>query len=1087
MIIAPDSCKPGPLLLVFFYAVLAVPIATPQIVDTARISGVIRDASGARVANAHIALRSGTTEWAISLPDINEGRFSTPPLSPGDYELRVEAVGFSPLVRHIHLEVTQSASVELTLKIGPANETVEVEGAPPLVDAESSTLSNERTGSAIRNLPLNGRNFTELMGLTAGVVNTHTQLTGVLPLAAARGEASYSVNGLRAEENQFLIDGISNNENHVGLGVVIYPPIDAVQEFRMETSAADARYGHGGGGTVNLVIKSGTSRYHGVLFEFLRNSTLDARNFFDQLKPDFRMNQFGGSFGGPLRPGKEPGTFFFVDYEGTRTNQALTYLSTVPTPMMRRGDFSQAPQRIFDPMSQVSLPEGGFLRYPLSGNVVPLSEIDRIGSRLIDLYPLPSRPGIANNYLYQPSHTVTSDEGDLRLDQRFSHLDSGFLRFSQARGDLFQPGPLPAPAVGGTISGTISQPSYQAVLSDTHLFAATAVNIARLGWTRVAIRATDINQDQPYSQQIGIPGSNIPGDSSTYGLPNIAVAGAATLGSIGLPATAITNNYQFDENLGLIRGRHMIQIGGDFTRRQYNAFQTTFRRGMMAFTTAYSSDPASGGGLGLADLLLGKPISGSLQFIDGMRGLRRSDIAAYIQDDFKVSNRLMLNLGLRYENYVGYPWTEVHNRAYNFLPPSGVVQVGAGGLSRSGLPARSLNLMPRAGLAWRVGSQTVFRAAYGIFYSAPQIIFPVGIESNPPELMSTAYTNNQFDFIGARPASAGFTRTASGQIAGAQLDALDPDFRLPYTQQWNASLQHQLTSDTLVSASYVGTVAIHLQGSININQPVPGITPISLRRPFPVFQNILEISDVETSRYHALQLTAEQRVAHGLSFNASYTWSHALDYASANVVPDTPPFMDAYNRRLDYANADFDIRHRLVASATYQLPIKGSGILNHAVRGWQVNGILNMYTSLPFTVLSATNTLNIAGRSRASYVGNSNGALSAGARSLQQWFDVSAFSAPAILHFGDVGRNALCGPGTNQLDFSVFKNFALNRDSTRRVQIRAEAFNFTNRPQFNNPLSTIGAPGAGAITSAGSPNTFQRMSREVQLAIKLYL
>ena len=285
----------------------------------------------------------------------------------------------------------------------------------------------------------------------------------------------------------------------------------------------------------------------------------------------------------------------------------------------------------------------------------------------------------------------------------------------------------------------------------------------------------------------------------------------------------------------------------------------------------------------------------------------------------------------------------------------------------------------------------------------------------------------------------------------------------------------------------MGTAGTHLQGTININQPVPGSTPIGLRRPFPLFQNILEIADIETSRYNALQLTAEQRVAHGLSFNASYTWSHALDYASANVVPDTTPFMDAYNRRLDYANADFDIRHRLVASATYLLPIKGSRILNHAIRGWQVNGILNMYTGLPFTVLSATNTLNIAGRSRASYVGNGDGALSAGARSLQQWFDVSAFSAPAILHFGDVGRNTLCGPGTIQLDFSVFKNFALNRVSARHVQIRAEAFNITNRPQFNSPLSTTGAPGAGAITSAGSPNTFQRMSREVQLAIKLYL
>jgi hypothetical protein len=1057
-----------------------------QIVDVARISGLVQDASGARIASAKVTVRSQATEWTLSVLTSNEGVYVTPPLVPGSYELRVEATGFAPRIQQVRLEVAQHLSADVTLNVGAANETIEVKGSAPLLETESSALSNERTEDAVRDLPLNGRNFAELMGLTAGVMNVHTQLTGTLPLAAERGESSYSVNGLRAEENHFLIDGISNNENHIGLSMVLLPPIDAVQEFRMETSAADARYGHGGGGTVNLVIKSGTSRYHGGVFEFIRNSSLDARNFFDQSKPAFRLNQFGATFGGPVRPGKDPRTFFFADYEGARTYQALTYISTVPTEAMHRGDFSGAPQKIYDPASHAPAPEGGFTRSPFADNIVSSALIDRVGSRLLGVYPLPNLPGIANNYLYQPSRTLTTDQGDFRVDRRFSQPDSGFLRFSQARADVFQPGPLPSPAAGGAIAGLVSQPARQAVVSETHLFAPTTVNIARFGWSRVETIGTDITQGQPYAEQIGIPGSNIPGEPRSYGLPLILVTGATTLGSIALPATIITNNYQVDENLSLVRGHHMIQAGGDLIRRQDNVLQTSIPRGMMRFSTDYSSNPAApaGTGLGFADLLLGKPIQGGLLFIDGTRGLRRSDISAYIQDDYKINDKLTLNLGVRYENYLGYPWIETHDRQYNFAPPSGVVQVGANGTPRGGLAGRNSNWMPRAGFAWRFNSKMVFRAAYGIFYSAPQLINLSGLVSNPPELLSASYTNDQFNFPGATPASAGFTRSRT--VAGSALNALDPDSRLPYTQQWNAGVQRQLGSATLVSATYVGTAATHLQGVININQPVPGITPIPSRRPYPLFQDIREIADVETSRYHALQLTAEQRLAHGLSFNASYTWSHALDYTSTGINPFVPAFMDTYNGRLDYGNADFDVRHRLVASAIYLLPFKSSGFQRHLVGGWQLNGILSLYTGLPFTVQSATNGLNIAASSRADYAGAGDGSLPESARTLQRWFNTASFSAPAPLHFGNVGRNTLAGPGTKQLDFSVFKNFVLKEGSARSLQFRAEAFNLTNTPQFNNPVSTIGAPGAGAIISAGSPNTFQRVSREVQVALKLY-
>jgi hypothetical protein len=1070
------------------FVFLLIASATAQIVDTAHISGVIRDASGGRIGSATVSVRSEATGSSFSLRSNSEGLYITPPLPPGDYELKVQAAGFSSLIQHIHLEVAQRASIDFSLKVGPTNETVEVKAAIALLESESSALSNERTEADIQNLPLNGRNFAELMGLTAGVFDTNTQAVGSSPLPSVRGDTSYSVNGLRAEENHFLFDGISDNEDHVGLGLILFPPIDAIQEFRQETSVADARYGHGGGGTINLVFKSGTSKYHGTVFEFVRNSDFDARNFFDQAKPAFRLNQFGGSLGGPVGNGKDTHTFFFADYAGTRRSQGLTYIATVPAQAMRQGDFSQAPQILFDPLSQVPLAGGGFSRSPFPDNIIPAGRLDPVGLNLINLFPLPNLPGLANNYLYQPSYRLTSDQGDFRLDQRFSNFDQAFVRFSQARADITQPGRLPAPAVGGSVAGFINEPSLQVVLSETHIFSPTTVNTIRLGWSRIDIQATDINQSQPYAQQIGIPGSNLPGDPITNGLPFISITGAATLGSYGnLPAVIVSNNYQLDENLTLIRGRHTIQMGGDFTRLQYNVLQTLNFRGSMSFTTAYTSNPASptGTGLGLGDLLLGKPISATLQFQNGTRGLRRSDVSVFAQDDYKVTDKLTLNLGIRYENYIGYPWTEVRDRADAFAPPSAVVQVGTNGVPRSGVNGRYLNFMPRAGFAWRIASKTVIRAAYGIFYSAPQVGFGVTLAANPPNIISTAYTNNQFDFAGAIPASQGFVRPSTGAVPGSALNAVDPNESMPYTQQWNFTVRQQLAAATVAGVAYVGTAGTHLQGLINMNQATPGVTPLAQRLPYPLFQNIMDVTDVDTSRYHALQVTFEQRLSRGLSFNASYTWSHALDDSSTDSN-SLITFMNTYNRRLDYGNADFDIRHRVIASASYQLPFRRPGRLRHVIEGWQLNGILSLYTGLPFTVQSATNTLNIGSGSRASWIGPGNGGLPENQRSIQDWFNVAAFAPPSPLQFGNAGRNILRGPGTAQLDLSVFKNFRLKERSAAYLQIRAEAFNLTNRVQFNNPAATIGAPGAGTITSAGSPVTFQRLSREVQLALKLY-
>jgi len=1067
----------------------AVALGRAQIVDSAVITGLVKDSSGAVIFNANVSFRNLATGVERKTVSNAQGFYVSPPLPTGDYTLLANAPGLQALIQDIRLEIAQRKEIDVVLAPGKTTQFVNVQASVLQLDTQNSTLSNLRTATAVKNLPLNSRNFAQLMGLAAGVAPAQSEITGTVALSAVRGSTSYSVNGLRLEENHYLLDGISDNENHNGLGIVLFPPLDAVEEFREETSVPDARFGRGGGGTVNLIFKSGTSQFHGDLFEFVRNSDFDARNFFDKNLPGFKMNQFGGTIGGPLGSRKNPKTFFFADYQGTRTRQGLTYVSTVPTAAFRQGDFAAASQQIYDPLTQVTNADGSYSRSAFPGNAIPENRRDPVGQNIMNLYPLPNRSGIANNFLYSPIRWLSEDEFDGRVDRTFSDKDSGFIRYSHARDDIFQPGPLPAPAVGGVISGLSREPSNQGVLSETHIISPATINSARFGWSRIAINSTDANAGLPLATQIGIPGSNVPGDPATDGLPVINITGAQALGSFGnLPAIVVTNNYQWDDDMTLIRGRHSIDIGGEFMRLQYNVFQTANLRGTLNFTTAFSSDPAitSGTGLGLADLLLGKPLSGSLQFLDGTRGMRQSDAAGYLQDNFKATDKLTLNLGVRYENFLGWPWTEVNNRAYVFTPlAGGVTQVGTNGIPRSGVHANNTNFMPRVGFAYHVRPNTVVRAAYGIFYSAPQVPFSLDATANPPELINTGYINSQFNFSAATPASAGFSHPSTGTVLGSALYALQSYTPMPYTQQWNATIQQQLTPSTRLTLAYVGTAGTHLQAQANINQPVPGTTPIVQRRPFPSFQNITDVEDIDTSRYHAFQATAERRVTGSLNFQLAYTYSHATDYASLDVGSGGALFTDSYNLRLDYGNADFNIPQRFVASATYQLPFHASGKLQPIVQGWQTNGILSVYSGIPFSVTSATNTLNIGSGSRAELIGPGNGSLPSDERTVQRWFNTAAFSAPPPLQFGDAARNSLQGPATKQLDFSAFKNFNFGREGARSLQFRAEFFNFFNTPQFNNPVSTIGAPGAGAIVSAGSPYTFQRLSREVQFALKL--
>jgi outer membrane receptor protein involved in Fe transport len=1060
-------------------------------VDTGTISGLVRDASGGAIPGVAVTLRDEATGLTTAIVSNQAGLFVSPPLRAGTYVVEARAKGFESAAKRVQLDVSMRLEVDFELVVGAVTSTVAVKDQADVLQTETSTLSNLRSEKAIQDLPLNSRNFAQLITLATSAMPAQSQNTGS-PITMKRGVTGVSINGTRLEENNFLLDGIVNNENHNGLGVLIFPPVDAIEEFRVESSVANAQFGRGGGGTINVTYKSGGKDYHGGLYEFVRNSAFDAKNFFDSPRlpiPPFRMNQFGGFIGGRVNPrAKDPRTFFFFDYQGSRIRQAQTYVNTVPTLAMRNGDFSAAPQRIFDPLTQSQPSPGQFVRTQFPGNVIPANRIDPVGRNILNIYPAPNQgTGIANNFLYNPVRATNDNDYDFKIDHRFSDQDAAWVRYSWSKSDLTEPSLLPAPAVGDGpgVPGLNDQPVKQAVVSETHIFSPTSFNEARMGFTRLNLRAFDLNYGQDVSNQLGVPGSNVPGDILTSGLAIFNVSGFTALGDNGFsPAILVSENYQWSDNYTVIRGKHTLKFGGEARRLRYNAFQSNTLRGTMSFGTNYTSNPAApnGTGLGAADVLLGRPGSGNIAYLTGTRGFRRTELAFYAQDDYKVSSRLTLNLGLRYEDYIGWPWTEVNNRLYSFVPAQQTVaRVGTDGVpGGAGVNGDWHNFGPRVGLAWQPLTKTVFRAAYGIFYSAPQLDITRNLASNPPEFITTAFSNNQFDFAGAHPASAGFDRPPAGTLAGASLNALDPNSRTPYTQQWNVSLQRELPSSLSLTIAYVGTKGTRLEMRPDINQPVPGTTAIATRRPYPVFQTILESQNRDSSIYHGLQVTLERRMAKGLSLLVGYTYSHAIDESSADF--NAP--MDTYNIRLDRGNADFNVENRMIMSWTWAIPVHAHGPINLLAGGWQLNGILSLFDGLPFSVGSATNTLNIGSGTRADRL--RNGSLPPDQRTLSRWFDITAFAAPGPQMFGNGGRNILTGPGTAQADMSLFKEFYFSSEQARRLEFRAECFNVSNTPQFNNPNATIGTLAAGTINGAGAPLSFQRTSREIQLALKLY-
>ena len=976
-------------------------------VDRGALAGTVTDSSGAVVPDATITITNVETNQSMKVSTDNAGGYVANLLRIGRYTVTAEKAGFQKTVQtNVEVNVNQVLRVDLVLQVGAVSQTVEVTAAPPLIQSETSSLGTIETERRIVDLPLNGRNFIALAYLGPGA-NSGQQGSNVSGgvFENERGNEALSVNGLRVSNNNFLLDGVDNNEFGLG-GVIAMPPPDAIQEFRIEENSMSAEFGRGGA-AVNVALKSGTNDIHGGAYEFIRNDALDARNFFDATKPAFRRNQFGFYLGGPIKKDK---TFIFGDYQGIRVSQGLTNVSTVPYASERGGDFtdrlsgdafSPCPNpgagdptfdtgTIFNPMStrDFTCADGTpiQLRDPISYlgqiNVLPPAgycaanpspscvDINPVGQNIANLYPDPNSAGqgLFDNYVLNPKLTNNQDSFDIRVDHRFREQDQLFVHYSYGNIKSHRPGSL------GLLGGDECCPSDSTNRAQhwasgwTHTLSPTVVNDLHGGFFRYHVAGLPLNFGKNPSQPLGIANANR-GDQTSSGLTLIEPAGYTGLGdSLWTPEFVVENIFQIADTLSWVRGRHSLKFGVDFRRQQRNFFQTTAPAGWFTLNGQYTADLATAtGGNGLADLLLGVPNFFEQDTLQGEYPTRYWDLAGFVQDDFRVNSDLTLNLGLRYEVV-----SPVNGRIGNFDLQRGVVVVAAGpnAVPHAGVKFDKNNLGPRVGFAWSPfgKKRTVVHSGFGIFYSQEGNIFD-DLGLNPPyldvnsQVFSAANIPAPGQYINdILPATVTYPdpNAPSGTVR-----TNGPERVIPYIMEWNFNVQHEFVQDWVAQVAYVGTRGLHLWNheSSNLNQPpLPLDSNFSVGnfgRPYydrlPNLDVILPWNFPELSlAYHAFEASLNKRFSQGFNIMASYTFAKNLGTADGNVAAE---IQNAYDIAAEKGPVQPDQRHRFVVSYLWEVPF-GHGkrfganlpkAADLALGGWQISGITLWHSGEAYT------------------------------------------------------------------------------------------------------------------------------------------
>ncbi len=1091
-------------------AVLLAAWLCPQFAAAQAVSGTflgaVSDASGAAVAGARVTLTHTATGLTRTVVSDASGEYIAPSLPPGIYNITAEASGFSRLsLNNVQLGVDQKARIDLALKVGQATESVQIEGTVPLVQTDSSDLSGTINETQIKNLPLNGRDFVQLTrtlpGVLRGIPGANIDGAGSL---AWRASASFSANGMRTRDNNFLLDGVDNNETWLN-SVVIFPSIDALEEFKVQTSTYSAEFGRSSGGVINIQIKSGANAFHGNAFEFLRNDKLDANDFFNnkngRVKPPFKQNQFGGTFGGRIIRDK---TFFFGDYQGGRIRDGKTYLSTVPSVKLRAGDFSELTRTIYDPLTGKAF----------TGNIIPAGQYDPVAKAIVDqLYPLPNVAGTKaangqtiNNYLNNPVLARTDDQFDTKIDHYLSANNHLFGRYSFERTLRFLPATLPHGDAGTTFgagSGLIRAQSL--ALNDTYTISPRWLNEFRFGASRISFKVSSIDAGTNLAQKVGIPGVNITDTATALSQIVFGPGDIRNLGANGnQPLLTFLDTFQFFDNITHTRGAHTIKMGANLTRRRRNIFNVDSIVGNFNFQPAITSncggstvactiDPNTG--FSFASFVLGYPTSVTRGLQQGTIGERRPEYGAYIQDDWRFNSKLTVNIGLRYDLFV--PYVEVYDRQANFDTTTGKFVVASDSATINGIKVgRQLQTTPKKDFAPRLGfaydvfgkGRTVVRGGYGIFWNNPLTGTSSSKGINPPFLLSNALTTTLLPTLRLRdgiPAPPALNVNAAP--AGATRSIFDPNFKDGYAQQWNLNISQQFGKSYALELTYVGSKGTHLVVKQDINQapPVVGVSNSNTNRPFitlaPALRGLSQVQSRGYSNHNALLAKFSNRFSNGLMFVNSYTWGKTID-----IVSDTEgATQNGYNFNRDRSHSDFDIKHTFTSSWTYDLPfgkgkLIGGGVnplVNKFIGGWQLSGILLARSGLPFSVNQSQGVLSTGTGNRPNRI--ASGQLSN--PTIDKWFDLSAFAVTTdnTGTYGNSGRNILRAPRQTNVDLSLVK---VTRFRERfEHQLKFEFFNALNHAQFASPGNTIGTASAGVISSL----LFGATARQIQVAMKL--
>jgi hypothetical protein len=1087
---APHSCLV--LCLILCFQVLAM-----GQINTADIIGTITDPSGAVFSGATVTAMHLGTQQTQSVQTNQTGQYLLLQLPLGEYRLIVSALGFKEAVqKNVLLHGGDHLRQDFSLAVGSASQTITVGTNPGLIQVESAEIRSIVEGEKLVGLALKGREFMELAILSPGVVN---------PPGGTRGDSLQqtgkliNVLGNRTGHNLFLLDGVSITDEYFN-NVALSPSPDVTQEFSIDLTDYSAEFGGKSGAVVNVITRSGTNDVHGSAYEFARNNALDAQNFFalPNVATPFHEHQFGLALGGPIVRNR---MFFFVNYDGQRVGDSLAQLFTVPTALERGGNLVGL-GAVHDPVTKAVIANNDLNNDPNFNRNNPST---KAAIALLNLLPLPTGLGSSNNLLSAGSQKIITNQYNGRLDQQISASDSAFIRVSIFDANELDP-------FGSSVLNEALLPGFGRILKthsvnlslgETHIFSPNIVNEFRFGWLRVSGGQKDPNAGNRFASTFGLSGTTT--NPADIGYPQVNLSGLlSTIGTATGFNTRIDRNFEIFDNASLHHGKHDFIFGVYFFSLAFNPMFPNNARGTYTFNGSYTGNP-------LADFLFGYPSQGQVGIGEGAENAYTHWAHFYFQDGWQLAPRLKLDLGIRYEynsnlaaranqtsnidlstgaarfvvagnpaNLAGNP-ALLTGFAAGSNPSIPVISNTSIGWNDSLLNARPLRLAPRIGLAWQVPGLdgAVVRAGFGIFTNQAAYSVLQNLAENIPFFLNKTVNNTlttptltTSDILAANP---------NGAIGA---NGVNHDFKVEYNEVWNLALQKSLFRNTALSLRYVGSRTVHADSSTAVNLPLAGPGAVQPRRPVPNLNSFTVIRWDGWASFQGLTIEGNHRISRGLSLDASYTWSHSIDDGSdagpTNAEFNLPQNIYANNLAVEKGDSSFDHRNRFVADILYDLPCAKAGAWSRAaLAGWRVGGIFIAQSGSPFTVnLSPANDVANIGLvngnnlERPNVTGNPN----AGPKTTTQWFNTAAFSLPSAFTFGNSPRNSVIGPGFVNLDTSLQKEWALREPVN--LQLRMDAYNTLNHPNFNLPGRIFGAANFGVIQSALDP-------RELQLGIKL--